>query len=69
MRLDEAKFSNNVFLKIKQKFSPTALDPPMAKKDENGLLVTSPTLLKDLYLRTDKHRLRQRTRPSGYILP
>ena len=61
MRLDEGKFSNNGFWKIKQKFSPTALDPPMAKKDENGLLVTSPNLLKDLYLRTYKHRLRQRT--------
>ena len=33
----------------------------MAKKDENGLLITSPNLLKDLYLRTYKFRLRERT--------
>ena len=61
MRTLEGNFSHTGFWKIKKKFSPRALDPPMAKKDENGLLITSPNLLKDLYLRTYKHRLRQRS--------
>ena len=45
---EEGKFSQVGFWKIKQKFSPLSMDPPMAKKDENGLLITSPNLLKDL---------------------
>ena len=32
----------------------------MAKRNESGILVTSPNLLKNLYLQTYKHRLRQR---------
>ena len=60
MKLADGVFSQVGFWKIRQKFCPQARDPPMAKKDENGLLITSPNLLKDLYLRTYKHRLRQR---------
>ena len=56
----EGKFAHVGFWKIKQKFCPKVPDPPMAKKDENGILITSPNLLKELYLRTYKHRLRQR---------
>ena len=44
----------------KQKFLPRPLDPPMAKIDESGLLITSPNLIKELYLKTYKHRLRSR---------
>ena len=32
----------------------------MAKRDVNGPIVTSPNLLKDLYLITNKYRLRER---------
>ena len=36
MTIGEGKFSHTGFWKIKKKFSPRPLDPPMAKKDENG---------------------------------
>ena len=39
---------------------PKAADPPIAKRDESGMLVTAPNLLKSLYLRTYQQRLRQR---------
>ena len=32
----------------------------MAKIDEEGMIATAPNLLRDLYLRTFKQRLRQR---------
>ena len=32
----------------------------MAKRDENGMMVTAPVLLKALYARTYEHRLRDR---------
>ena len=56
----EGNFSQLGFWKIKQKLCPKAADPPMAKIDENGTLVTAPTLLKNLYLRTYSKRLQHR---------
>ena len=56
----EGKFSQNGFWKIKQKLCPTYADPPMAKHDEHGNVITAPTVLKQLYLKTYQHRLRQR---------
>ena len=43
--------------KLKNKLCPKTGEPPMAKKDENGTLVTHPELLKSLYLRTYMNRL------------
>ena len=45
---------------IKKKLCPRPNDPPMAKRDTSGNLVTSPENLKSLYLETYKHRLRHR---------
>ena len=56
----DGKFSQIGFWKLKKKFCPQAPDPPMAKRNESGILVTSPNLLKTLYLQTYQHRLRQR---------
>ena len=39
----------------------------MAKLNEKGMLITSPNLLKELYLRTYKHRLRQREMKEEYM--
>ena len=61
MTIGEGNFSHIGFWQIKKKFSPRPLDPHMAKKDEHGHLITSPNLLKELYIKTYKHRLRQRT--------
>ena len=51
-------FSQIKLWKLKRKLSPPVSEVPMAKRDENGTLVTSPKLLKALYARTCKHRLR-----------
>ena len=39
----------------------------MAKINEEGVLATSPNLLKQLYLQTYQHRLRQRKRKPEYM--
>ena len=62
----DGKFSQIGFWKIKKKLCPQSMDPPMAKLDEKGMLITSPNLLKSLYLRTYKHRLRQREMKTDY---
>ena len=56
----DGKFSQIGFWKLKKKLLPQAADPPIAKRDESGMLVTAPNLLKSLYLRTYQDRLRQR---------
>ena len=63
----EGKFSQVGFWKIKKKLCPQGTDPPMAKLNEKGMLITSPNLLKELYLRTYKHRLRQREMKEEYM--
>ena len=57
---ENGNFSQLKLWKLKQKLCPKICDPPMAKKDENGTLITSPELLKSLYLRTYKNRLKHR---------
>ena len=46
--------------KLKRKLCPRNIEPPMAKKDANGQLVSNPVKLKQLYADTYKHRLRHR---------
>ena len=60
--LDSQKgvFSQHGLWKLKAKLCKTSVDPPMAKIDTNGLIVTAPNLLRDLYLRTYCDRLRNR---------
>ena len=57
---ENGRFSHTGFWKIKRKLLPTNMDPPMAKKDNNGNLITAPSTLKKLYLDTYQERLRQR---------
>ena len=57
---DEGNFSQLKLWKLKQKLCPKSCDPPMAKKDEEGNLITSPELLKSLYLKTYQERLKNR---------
>ena len=47
-------------MRVKQKLIPKSRDPPTAKRDESGNIITSPNLLKKLYLDTYVHRLRHR---------
>ena len=56
----EGKFSHSGFWKIKQRLVPGSVDPPMAKHDKNGNIITAPVALKNLYIETYKERLKQR---------
>ena len=57
----EGNFHPTGIWKIKNKILPRAQDPPMAKKDLGGNIVTAPLPLKVLYLETYKKRLEHRT--------
>ena len=59
-------FSNLGMWKLKSKLLPRPRDPPMAKKDAHGNLITSKGALKKLYLDTYVHRLRNREMKSEY---
>ena len=54
------KFNQNGMWKIKRKLFPRGVDPPTAKKDEHGNIITEPGALKLLYLNTNKNRLKHR---------
>ena len=60
MKTEEGSFSQLKIWKLKQKLCPNVIDPPMAKKNEDGSLITAPELLKSLYLRTYQKRLENR---------
>ena len=60
------KFSQTGFWKLKKKLCPKSGDPPMAKKDEKGNLITELDTLKLLYMDTYKHRLRHRIIDAEY---
>ena len=66
LNVGDGKFCSNGMWKLKSKLCPKEHDPPMAKKDTDGNLVTSPDLLKNLYLDTYKYRLRHRKIESKY---
>ena len=46
--------------KLKSKLLPRPSDPPMAKKDAGGNLITAPLPLKKLYVETYRKRLEAR---------
>ena len=66
METIEGNFCQLGMWKIKRKLCPQIPDPPMAKVDENGSLVTAPNLLKDLYLKTYVNRLSHRQMKPEY---
>ena len=63
----EGTFSQTGLWKLKKKLCPTATDPPMAKRDEKGNLITSPLALKQLYLDTYTKRLAHRDMKTEYM--
>ena len=52
--------------RLKQKVCPKNNDPPMAKKNKEGELISNPDKLKQLYVETYKERLRHRVIRPGY---
>ena len=53
-------FSQIGMWRVKNKLFPRPNDPPMAKRDPYGNIITAPSQLKSLYVETYKHRLRHR---------
>ena len=62
----DGNFNSVGMWKVKKKVLPRPTDPPMAKKDSGGNLVTAPLLLKKLYLETYKKRLEHRPMKKEY---
>ena len=56
----EGKFSQTGMWRVKSKLLPRNIDPPTAKMDEKGNLITAAAPLKELYSRTYVKRLRPR---------
>ena len=64
---EDGSFSQLKLWKLKQKVCPRSVDPPMAKKDRDGNLITAPSELKKLYSSTYNYRLRNRKMKAGLI--
>ena len=56
----DGNFNQVGLWKVKKMMLPFPLDPPMAKNDAGGNLITTPLALKSLYLETYKQRLQHR---------
>ena len=63
--VSRGNFSQLGMWKLKNKLCPTQVDPPMAKRDKLGSLITAPNLIKKLYLDTYTDRLRNREMRGG----
>ena len=53
--------------KLKNQLMPKEMDPPMAKFDDKGNLITNPNLLKNLYLEHYAKRLKHRSIKEDYL--
>ena len=56
----EGRLDNKEFWKMKRQHCPRQNDPPMAKRNDQGILITEPSELKNLYLQTYCDRMRNR---------
>ena len=63
----DGNFSQLGFWKVKKLVFPTQKEPPTAKRDESGNLISSSQALKDLYLSTYKARLEHREIRPKYL--
>ena len=62
----DGNFNQNNLWKVKSNLLPRPQDPPMAKRDAGGNLVTAPLPLKKLYIETYKKRLEHRPMKEEY---
>ena len=63
----DGNFSQIGLWKLKQKLCPQTTDPPMAKYDNTGNLITTTEGLKSLYLDTYRNRLKHREMNENYM--
>ena len=61
----EKDINTDKIWKMKKKFSPKARDPPAAKKDASGNLITTSLGIKRLYIETYQNRLKPNTMKEG----
>ena len=66
LQTSEGSFSQNGMRKIRSKILPRKIDPPIAKKDNRGNLITGEQALKKLYLNTYVERLEHREIKTEY---
>ena len=66
LEFNGGKFSQTGMWRLKNKLWPKPKDPPMAKYDRKGNLVSAPRALKELYLDHYKQRLAHREIRSEY---
>ena len=66
LETENGEFSQNGMWKLRSKLCPKTVDPPTAKLDKNGNLVTNPEKLLDLYLETYSERLSHRKIKEEY---
>ena len=64
---ESGNFSQLGLWKLKQELCQTQVDPPTAKRDAHGILITSPNLLRKLYQETYTDRLRNRDMKPGLM--
>ena len=62
----DGNFNHVGLWKVKKKLLPRPQDPPMAKRDAGGNLVSAPLPLKKLYIETYKSRLEHRKIKAEY---
>ena len=62
----DGSFSQNGMWKVHSKLFPRSKDPPMAKLDKSGNLITAKGPLRDLYLQTYVQRLQNREMKNEY---
>ena len=63
----EGRFNPIGMWRLKNKLLPREYDPPMAKKDKFGNLITAPDALKNLYVETYQERLKHRKIQEEYF--
>ena len=67
METIDGNFCQQGLWRIKQKLCPRSVDPPMAKMNNQGQLITSSDGIKNLYLDTYVERLSHREMKSEYL--
>ena len=63
----DGNFSQIGLWKLKKKLCPQITDPPMAKHDNTGNLITTTEGIKSLYLDTYRNRLKHREMNKNYM--
>ena len=66
LEMENGEFSQGGMWKLKSQLCPTPCDPPTAKIDDNGNLVSNPDKLLELYLETYSKRLSHREIKEKY---